>query len=188
MLCLPLPPKEEPAVERGITHQGHISCVDRINRPTEGFRCCKGGHWRSRCTISKDGCPASQVFSGQSVSRDEGRSPPAHQGSPVPEVMECARLVLCPTPCLMIGKEHLSIMLTCPTTGILTPRKVTIRRQLVVPSSSSDDDLPPVKHDARIDLNPGGVRIHYTQEHALMSNSPLSCPLLYIVLGQWAGV
>jgi hypothetical protein len=32
-------------------------------------------------------------------------------------------------------------MPTRPTTGILTPRKVTIRCQLVVPSSSSDDAL-----------------------------------------------
>jgi hypothetical protein len=46
--------------------------------------------------------------------------------------------------------------------GILTPRKVTIQRQLVVPSSSSDDDLPLVKHDAQVDLNPSGVRIRYT--------------------------
>jgi hypothetical protein len=49
--------------------------------------------------------------------------------------------------------------------GILTLRKVTIRRQHVVHSSSSDDDLSLVKHDARLDLNPGGARIHYTQEH-----------------------
>jgi hypothetical protein len=46
--------------------------------------------------------------------------------------------------------------------GILTPRKVTIRHQLVVPSSSSDDDLPLMKHDARVDLNLGAVRIRYT--------------------------
>jgi hypothetical protein len=38
--------------------------------------------------------------------------------------------------------------------GILTSRKVTIRRQLVVPSSSNNDDFPLVKHDARVDLNP----------------------------------
>jgi hypothetical protein len=52
--------------------------------------------------------------------------------------------------------------------GILTPRKVTIQYQLVVPSSSSDDDLPLEKHDAWVDLNPDDVRIHYTQEPALM--------------------
>jgi hypothetical protein len=72
-------------------------------------------------------------------------------------------------------------MLTRPTTGILTSRKVTIRRQLVVPSSSSDDE-------ARVDLNTGDARIHYTQEPALMSDSPPSSLPPYIVLGQWAGV
>jgi hypothetical protein len=57
-----------------------------------------------------------------------------------------------------------------------------------VPSSSSDDHLSLVKHDARVDLNPGGVRIRYTQEPAFMSDSPLSCPLPYIVSGQRVGV
>jgi hypothetical protein len=75
-------------------------------------------------------------------------------------------------------------MPTRPTTGILTPRKVTIRHQLVVPFSSSDDDLPLVKHDAWVDLNPSGVRIHYTQEPALMSDSPPLSSLCYIVSGQ----
>jgi hypothetical protein len=79
-------------------------------------------------------------------------------------------------------------MPTRPTMGILTLRKVTIRRQLVVPSSSSDDHLSLVKHDARVDLNPGGMRIRYTQEPAFMSDSPLSCPLPYIVSGQRVGV
>jgi hypothetical protein len=72
--------------------------------------------------------------------------------------------------------------------GILTPRKVTIRCQLVVPSSSSDDDLPLVKHDARVDVNPGGAGIRYTQEPALVSNSPLLSPLPYIMPGQRVGV
>jgi hypothetical protein len=74
-------------------------------------------------------------------------------------------------------------MPTRPTTGILTPRKVIIRRQLVVPSSSSDNDLPLVKHDAQVDLNPGGARIHYTQESALVSDSPPSSLLPYIMSG-----
>jgi hypothetical protein len=56
--------------------------------------------------------------------------------------------------------------------GILTPRKVTVRRQIVVPSSSNDDDLPLVKHDAGVDLNPSGMRIRYKQEPTLMSDSP----------------
>jgi hypothetical protein len=78
-------------------------------------------------------------------------------------------------------------MTTCPTTGILTPRKVTARHQLVVPSSSSNDDLSLVKHDVRVDLNPDGVRICYTQEPALVSDSPLLSPAHYIVLGRWVG-
>jgi hypothetical protein len=40
--------------------------------------------------------------------------------------------------------------------------KVIVRCQLVVPSSSSDDYLPLVKHDARVDLTPSGKRIRYT--------------------------
>jgi hypothetical protein len=83
----------------------------------------------------------------------------------------------------MIGKEHQSVMPTRPTTGILTLRKVTIRRQLVVPLSSSDDDLPLVKHVTWVDLNPGGARICYTQEPALVSDSPPSSLPPYILLG-----
>jgi hypothetical protein len=73
-------------------------------------------------------------------------------------------------------------------TGIPTLRKVTVRHQLVVPSSSSNDDLPLVKHNTWVDLNPGGARIRYTQEPALVSDSPLPSPLCYIVSGQWVGV
>jgi hypothetical protein len=58
----------------------------------------------------------------------------------------------------------------------------------VVPLSSSNDDIPLVKHDARVDLNPGSVRIHYTQEPALVSDSPPSSLPPCIVLGQWVGV
>jgi hypothetical protein len=79
-------------------------------------------------------------------------------------------------------------MPTCPTTGILTPRKVTVRRQLVVPSSNNNDDIPLVKYDTRVDLNPGGTRTRYTQEPALMSDSPLLSPSCYILLGQQVGV
>jgi hypothetical protein len=79
-------------------------------------------------------------------------------------------------------------MPTCPNIGILTPRKVTIRCQLVVPSSSSDDDLSLVKHDAHVDLNPGGVRIRYTQEPAFVPDSPPPSLLPYIVSGQQVGV
>jgi hypothetical protein len=42
-----------------------------------------------------------------------------------------------------------------------------------------------VKHDARVDLNPGSMRIRYTQEPALMSDSPPLTPPHYIMLGQW---
>jgi hypothetical protein len=124
---------------------------------------------------------------GQSIPHDEGRSPPARQGSPyIRGRGMCSARALSPRS--MIGKEHQSVTPTCPTTGILAPSKVTIRHQLVVPSSSSDDDLPLVKHDAWVDLNPDGTRICYTQEHALMSNSPPPSPPPYIMLGQWVGV
>jgi hypothetical protein len=88
----------------------------------------------------------------------------------------------------MIGKEHRSVTPTHPTTWILTSRKVTIRYQLVVPSSSSDDELPLLKHDARVDLNASGVRICYTQKPALVSDSPPSSPPPYIMSGQWVGL
>jgi hypothetical protein len=124
---------------------------------------------------------------GQSVPRDEGRSLPVCQGSPYTRGHgTCLTHALSPHP--TIRMEHRSVTPTHPTTGILTPRKVTIQRQLVVPSSSSIDDLPLVKHDARVDLNPSGVRFRYTQEPALMTNSPLSSPPPYIVLGQLFGV
>jgi hypothetical protein len=65
---------------------------------------------------------------------------------------------------------------------------VTIRRQLVVPSISSDDDLPSVKHDTRIDLNPDDVGILYTQEPTLVSNLPPSSLPPYIMSRQRVGV
>jgi hypothetical protein len=71
--------------------------------------------------------------------------------------------------------------------GILTLRKVTAQRQLVVPSSSSDDNLSLVKHDTRVDLNLSGMRILYTQEPALMSDSPPPSPPCYIVSRQRVG-
>jgi hypothetical protein len=124
---------------------------------------------------------------GQSVHRDEGRSPLVHQESPCTRGHGmCPVCALSPHP--MIGKDHRSVMPTCPTMGILTPRKVTIRRQLVVPSSSSDVDLPLVRHDARVDLNPTDVRIRYTQEPALVSDSPPLSPPPYITSGHRVGV
>jgi hypothetical protein len=98
---------------------------------------------------------------------DEGRSPPTRQGSPYTRGRG-RHLVHALSPRPTIRKEHRSIMHTCPTMGILTLTKVTVWHQLVVPSSSSDDDLPLVKHDARVDLNPSGTRIRYTQEPGLM--------------------
>jgi hypothetical protein len=89
---------------------------------------------------------------------------------------------------LTIRKENRSVTPTRPTMWILTPRTVTIRRQLVVRSSNSGDDLPLVKHDALVDLNPGSVRICYTQEPALVSDLPPLSPPPDIVLGQWVGV
>jgi hypothetical protein len=58
----------------------------------------------------------------------------------------------------------------------------------VVPSRSSDDDLSLVKHDARVDLNHGGVRIRYAQEPVFVSDSPPLSPPHYIVSGQWVGL
>jgi hypothetical protein len=66
-------------------------------------------------------------------------------------------------------------------------RKVTAQHQLMVPSSSSDDGLSLVKHDARVDLNPGGARISYTQEPALVLDSPPPSPPCYIVSRQRVG-
>jgi hypothetical protein len=84
-----------------------------------------------------------------------------HQHAKVPLVLEGHRMhpdhALSPRP--TIWKEHRSVTPTRPTTGILTSRKVIAWCQLVVPSSSSDDDLPLVKHDAWVDLNPSGMRI-----------------------------
>jgi hypothetical protein len=120
---------------------------------------------------------------GQSVPRDEGRSPPARQGSPFARGRgRHPAHALSPHP--TIRKEYRSVMRTRPTTGIPTPRKVTARWQLVVPLSCSDDDLSLVKHDARVDLNPGGTTIRYTQEPTLMSDSPPPSPPCYIVSGQ----
>jgi hypothetical protein len=65
---------------------------------------------------------------------------------------------------------------------------VTIQHQLMVPLNISGDDLPLVKHDARVDLNPDSARIRYTQELALVSDSPLSSLPPYIVSGQRVGV
>jgi hypothetical protein len=58
----------------------------------------------------------------------------------------------------------------------------------MVPLNSSGDDLPLVKHDARVDLNPDGARIRYTQELALVSDSPPSSLPPYIMSGQRVGV
>jgi hypothetical protein len=108
---------------------------------------------------------------GQSVPHDEGRSPLAHKGSSYTRGHgTCPVRALSPRP--MIGKEHQSVTLTSPTTGILTLKKVTIRHQLVVPLSSRNDDLPLVKHDTWVDLKPIGTSIRYTQEPSLASHSP----------------
>jgi hypothetical protein len=58
----------------------------------------------------------------------------------------------------------------------------------VVPSSSSGDDLPLVKHDARVDLNLGSARIHYTQEPASrVELTSIESTALHPVR-QWVGV
>jgi hypothetical protein len=63
-----------------------------------------------------------------------------------------------------------------------------MRCQLVVLSSSSDDNLPLARHDARVDLISGSTRIRYTEEPALVSDSPPQSPPPYIMLGQWLRV
>jgi hypothetical protein len=45
-----------------------------------------------------------------------------------------------------------------------------------------------VKYDARVDLNPSGARIRYTQEPALVLDSPPSSIPPYFMSGQWVGV
>jgi hypothetical protein len=114
-----------------------------------------------------------------------GRPSPSCQGS------QCARghgtrPTRALSPCSMIGKEHRSITPMRPTMGALTPRKVIVWLALVI-NSSSDDDLPLVKHDTRVDLNPSGAWIRYTQEPALAESPPCS-PLPYTVSGWWTGV
>ena len=83
-----------------------------------------------------------------------------------------------------MGKEHRTATSTRPTMGLLTPRKVTIQRNLVIDVVDSNDDYSLAKHDARVDLNPSGARIRYTQESALMVESPPASPLPYLVKGQ----
>jgi hypothetical protein len=87
-----------------------------------------------------------------------------------------------------IRKEDRSVTPTRPTMGVLTPRKVVVRCNLVVHSGNSDDDLPLVQHDAWVDLNPDGVRIYHTQEPTLLVELPLSSPPPYIMVGWWMGV
>jgi hypothetical protein len=72
--------------------------------------------------------------------------------------------------------------------GCPHPKEDSHPASTVVQLSSSDDDLPMVRHHARVDLNPGGVRIRYTQELALVSDSPPQSPPPYIGLGQQIGV
>jgi hypothetical protein len=94
-----------------------------------------------------------------------------HQSFPTAQD-HSSRHVRALSPSPTIGKEHCSVMPTRPSMGVLTLKKITIRCQLVVPSSSSDNNLPFVRYDARVNLNSGSARIHYTQEPALMSDSP----------------
>jgi hypothetical protein len=94
--------KEDPTIERGITRQGHVVCLGRIDRPTEGLRCYKGGYWRSRHAIGEDGRQADQL--PWPASWSFAPPPPVmranhHQHAKVPLVpkaMECARFMLFP--------------------------------------------------------------------------------------------
>jgi hypothetical protein len=114
----------------------------------------------------------SAMVCGHSGPGEEGRPSLAHQGSPYTRGCgTCSARALSPR--LTIKNEHRLVMPTRPTTEILTSRKVTIQCQLVVPSSSSDDNLSLEKQDARVDVNTGGVRVRYTQEPSFMSELPL---------------
>ena len=92
------------------------------------------------------------------------------------------------TPRPTIGKECGSATPTRPTTGMLTPRKVTLRRKVVIDTGSDDDDNTPLtRHDARVDLNPSGARIHYTQELAFVMESPPRFIVTGRRVGTWYG-
>jgi hypothetical protein len=111
-----------------------------------------------------------------------GQPSPACQSSPAAQGHASHPVrVLSPRP--KIGKEQCSVMPMHPSMGVLTPKKITIRRQLVVPSSSSGDDLPLARYDTQIHLNSSGVRICYTLEPTLVLDSPPPNPLSYIVSG-----
>jgi hypothetical protein len=58
------------------------------------------------------------MVSGESVPHDEGRSPPARQGSPRTRG-NGTRATHALSPLSMIGKEHQPVTPTHPTTGIL---------------------------------------------------------------------
>jgi hypothetical protein len=163
-------------------------CARCINRLGEGLGCSGGGHRRRRHAIGNDGRPAKSpgrpaMVGGCTIPLEVGQPSPTRQSSPIGQGRGSHPVrVLSAHP--MIGKENHSVTPTRPSTGVLTPKKITIRCQLVVLSSSNDDDLPLVKHDTRVDLNSSGVRIRYTQEHALVSNSPPQSLSPYIVSGQ----
>jgi hypothetical protein len=76
-----------------------------------------------------------------------GQPSPACQSSPTAQGRG-SRLVRVIYPHPTIGKEHHSVTRTCPSMSVLTLKKITIRHQLVVLSSNSDDDLPLARHDA----------------------------------------
>jgi hypothetical protein len=123
------------------------------------------------------------IVGGRLTPLELGQPSPTCQSSPTAHGRGL-RPVRALSPHLMIGKEHRSVMPTHPFTGVLTPKKITIRCHMVVRSSSSDDDLPLVKHDARADLNPSGARIRYTQEPALVLDSPPSSLTPYMSWGR----
>jgi hypothetical protein len=119
---------------------------------------------------------------GRLTPLEVGQTSPARQGSPVAQGCG-SRPVHALSPRLTIGKEHRSVTPTHPSTGVLTPKKISIRHQLVVLSSNSDDDLPLARHDAQVDHNSSGVRMRYKREPALVSDSPPQSPPSYNVLG-----
>jgi hypothetical protein len=152
-------------------------CASRINRHGEGLRCCEeviGGAGTS--SVMMAGWPAKSpgrpaTVGGRLTHFKVCQPSVVHQSFPAVQDRS-SRPVCVLSPSTTIGKEHCSVMPTRPSMGVLTLKKITIRCQLVVPSSSSDNNLPLVRYDARVNLNSGSARIHYTQEPALMSDSP----------------
>lgn len=114
-----------------------------------------------------------------------GRPGSGRPGSPLPSARsERPPRPLSPRPTIGKGKEHRTGTPTRPTTGVLTPKKATVRRHLRVEDSDDDDGAPLVKHDASIHMKATSGRIRYTQEPVNSVGSSPPSPLPYLITGQ----